>query len=113
MIAFSPVSQFQVLLPAGNGNTSILNLFIQLRDTFDCTTEINLTSVIVLQDSIDVTDLVNNLQNSTSNSVVQLLSSGNQNIVAQVITSFSQQFNQINTNNTQTAVASKYLPFIQ
>jgi hypothetical protein len=103
MIAFSSVSDFELLLPAGDDETSLLNLIIHIRDTLDCITEVNLT-VNVTSDSID---LINNLQNSTDNSIVQLLKSGNQNTVGQVITSSSQQFNKMNSETIDTAVLSK------
>ncbi len=103
MIAFSAVSDFEVLLPAGDDETSLLNLIIHIRDTLDCITEVNLT-VNVTSDSID---LIKNLQNSTDNSMVQLLKGGNQNTVGQVITSSSQQFNKINSETIDTAVLSK------
>jgi hypothetical protein len=103
MIAFSAVSDFEVLLPAGDDETSLLNLIIHIRDTLDCITEVNLT-VNVTSDSID---LIKNFQNSTDNSMVQLLKGGNQNTVGQVITSSSQQFNKINSETIDTAVLSK------
>ncbi len=109
MIAFSVVSNFEVRLPAGNDNTSILNLFIHIRDTLDCIVEWNMTSVIVTQDSIDIIDFINNINNS----FVQLLAGGNQNIIRQIITSFSQEFNQINTENIQNAVTSNNLSLSQ
>jgi len=55
---------------------------------------------------------MNTFQNSpnslTTNPIVQLLSSGNQNTVGQILTSISQQFNKINTESLETAVSSKY-----
>ncbi len=98
MIAFSPISDFEVLLPAGE-----LQLIIQIRDTLDCITEVNLT-VNVLSDSID---LIKNLQNPKDNSIDQLLTSGNQNIVGQVITSISQEFNKMNSETINKAISSK------
>ncbi len=98
MIAFSPISDFEVRLPAGE-----LQLIIQIRDTLDCITEVNLT-VSVLSDSID---LIKNLQNPKDNSIDQLLTSGNQNIVGQVITSISQQFNKMNSETINKAISSK------
>jgi hypothetical protein len=112
MIAFSFVSDFEVRLPWGNDQTSLLNLVIQIRDILDCVTEWNMTSVIVTPDSSSVSDLMNTFQNSpdslTTNPVVQLLSSGNQNTVGQILTSISQQFNQINKESLENAVSSKF-----
>jgi hypothetical protein len=42
----------------------------------------------------------------TTNPVVQLLSSGNQNTVGQVISSVSQQFNKMNSESINNAVSS-------
>ena len=70
MIAFSPVSDFQVRLPGGN----VLYLIIHIRDTLDCITEYNITSVNVTSDSSSISDLINTFQQSkdslTKNPVV-------------------------------------------
>jgi hypothetical protein len=95
MIGFSSISDFQVRLPAGENQT----LIIHIRDTLDCITEVNLTVNVVP----DTLDLIENLQTSTS----QLLSSGNQNIVGQVITLISQEFNKMNSETIDKAVSSK------
>jgi len=56
--------------------------------------------------------LINTFENSpdslTTNPFIQLLASGNQNTVGQVLTSISQQFNKINSESLQNAVSSKY-----
>jgi hypothetical protein len=55
---------------------------------------------------------MNTFQNSpnslTTNTIIQLLSSGNQNTVGQILTSILQQFNKINTESLENAVSSKY-----
>src|SRR5215813_13256840 len=103
MIAFSSTSNFQIRLPAGNDNTSLVNLVIHIRDIYDCVAEYNLSSPIVVPDTAGINNLIENLQISTSatnnNPIVQLLAGGNQNDVGQVITSLSQVFNQMNTEN--------------
>ncbi|CAF4358645.1 unnamed protein product, partial [Adineta steineri] len=100
IVAYSLVSTFQVRLPLGDDQTSLVHLTVYIRDTLDCITKFNLSSVTVISDSIGITNLINDIQNSpnqlTTNPISQLLASGNQNIVAQVITSLSQQFNKIN-----------------
>jgi hypothetical protein len=107
IIAFSSISTFQVLLPAGDDQTSLLHLTISIRDTLYCLTELNISSVNVIPDSAGISNLINSLQNSTNNPIVQLLASGNQNIVGQVITSLSQAFNQMNSKSIDQAVSSK------
>ncbi len=110
MIAFSSVSNFQIRLPAGNDNTSLINLIVHIRDIYDCVTEYNLSSPIVVPDTAAINSLIEDLQVSTSatnnNPIVQLLASGNQNDVGQVITSLSQVFNTMNTQSLNKAVSS-------
>ncbi|CAF3897839.1 unnamed protein product [Rotaria sordida] len=101
MIAFSPISDFQVRLPAEK-----LNLIVHIRDTLDCVREFNLMSINVELDPKRTGDLINQLQSKTTNPIIQLLSSGNQNIVGQVITSLSQQFNQMNNESVNKAVSN-------
>jgi hypothetical protein len=110
LIGFSSVSQFEVRLPVGNENTSLLQLLIYIRDTFDCSTQFNLSSVIVQSDSSSIDNLMNTFQNSpnslTKNPIIQLLSSGNQNTVGQILTSISQQFNKINIQSLNNAFSN-------
>lgn len=111
MIAFSSVSNFQVQLPAGDDQTSLLNLIIDIRDQLDCITEYNISSVTVIPDSEGINDLMNNIQSSSNsinnNPIVRLLASGNQNTVGQILTSLSQQFNKMNNQSLNQAVSSK------
>jgi hypothetical protein len=111
IIAFSPVPTFQVRLPAGDNRASLVHLIVNIRDTLDCITELNISSVSVTPDTVGIANLINDIQGSsvgaTTNPIVQLLASGNQNIVGQVIASLSQQFNQMNSENLNTAVSSK------
>ena len=111
MIAFSPDSTFQVRLPVGNDQTSLLHLIVYIRDAMECVTEVNITSVNVRPDSAQMNDLITNIQSpspsTTSNPITQLLSSGNPNTVGQVISSISQQFNKNNTENMNSAISSK------
>jgi hypothetical protein len=103
MLAFSSESDIQLLLPSTNDNASLLNIVAYISDTYNCVTEFNMSSVLVEQDL----STIDSLQNSTNNALIQMLASGNQNRISQVITSISQQLNQINTEAIETAVASK------
>jgi len=102
---------FQVLLPAGDDQTSLLHLVVNIRDTLDCITEFNLPSISVLPDLVGIANLISGIQSSsgaiTTNPTVQLLASGNQNIVGQVIGALSQQFNKMNSESLNTAVSGK------
>ena len=110
MIAFSSVFTFQVQLPNGNDPAFSLSLVIYVRDTRDCITEWNLTSIVVRSDSAALDALLNQLADpssgSTNNPLTELLVKGNANTVGQVISSVSQQFNQKNKQNLQDAVSS-------
>lgn len=111
IVGFSSIPNFQVRLPADHENVSILNMIIHIRDTFDCVTEYNMSSVSVQFDSGSVSRLINNLKGSTneinSNPFIRSLYGGNQNIIGQIITSLSQQFNRINMENIRNAASSK------
>jgi hypothetical protein len=101
VIAYSLVSDFQVRIPKG-----IFNLMVYIRDTADCVTTYNISSINVQLDSTETNNLMNNLENTNSNPLVQLLSSGDQNTVGQVMSSLSQQFNTMNNQSVNQAVSS-------
>lgn len=112
MIAFSSLSTFQVRLPVGNDQTSVLHWIIRIRDTLECVTESNISSIYVLPDSTGIKDLISDLQSTSSNTattinpITQLLASGNQNTIGQVISSISQQFNTRNNESMNNAISS-------
>ena len=111
MIAFSAVSNFDVLLPAADDNTSSLRLSVVIRDRLDCVVELNITAVSVVADTSTIADLINTLQTSPSflddNPLTQLLSNGNQNTVSQIITFVSQQINSDSVKALDNAIASQ------
>lgn len=110
LIAFSPISTFQIRLPTGDNQTSSVHLLVHVRDTLDCVTEMNMSSVVVTSDTQGITDLINDIQSASNatatNPLLQILASGNQNIVGQMITSLSQEFNRINQENLDEAISS-------
>jgi hypothetical protein len=112
MLAFSPISTFQLRLPAGNDNASSLNIIASIRDMLDCVTEFQMQSLVVMLDSTAIDALINVLQppsnGATTNPIIQLLVGGNQNTVGQLITSVSQVLNEMNNQNVQTAVAGEF-----
>lgn len=97
LIAFSSVPIFSVYLPPGVDPSFILHLVMSIRDTMNCIAQVNLSSVTVRSDIDALDQLMNDFQTSTNNPLLSLLSTGNQNSVAQVLGSLSQQVNQINT----------------
>lgn len=114
MIAFSMLPSFAVQLPAGAKNTSMLDVVILIRDRLDCVTEVNVSAVRVDVDAAGMRDLLSSVQGSSSsivnNPMVQLLTSGNQNTVGQVITSLSQQLNEMSSDSVDQAVSSEHSP---
>ena len=113
LVAFSSVSMFQVRLPAGSNTTSRLNLFVKIQDTLNSYIDFNLTPILVVQDTTIVNDFIDSFQNgtniSTNQLISQLLSTGDQNTVGQIITILSRELNQINNEQIQNAVTSTYL----
>ncbi|CAF0846743.1 unnamed protein product [Adineta steineri] len=110
IIAFSPEDNFQVRLPAGDNETSLLNLVVYVRDLAGSVTQVNISSVNVIADTATINDLIDTITNLsstiTNNPIVRLLSSGNQNVVGQIMTSLSQEFNQMNNDNLDKAISS-------
>jgi len=98
MIAFSSSPTVQVRLPSGDNQI----LSIDIRDQLNCVTQYNLSSISVQTDS----QAISNLLTSTDNPIVNLLSSGNQNTVGQILTSVSQEFNKMNTDNLNRAASN-------
>ena len=100
IVAFSSLSSFQVRLATDAETETVVNLTVHIRDQRDCITAYNLSSVVISPDLVGMTDLIDRVLNVSqtlpSNAFVQLLTSGNQNLVGQLITSFSQQLNRIN-----------------
>ncbi|CAF1506830.1 unnamed protein product [Adineta ricciae] len=92
MIAFSMISTFDVYLPIGDNETSLINLVIDIQDEFNCLIEVNISSVNVISDGI----LIDNI---TENPMNKLLSSENQNLIAQIIISICEELNQMNKNS--------------
>jgi hypothetical protein len=112
MLAFTPISTFQLRLPARNSNGSSLNMIASIRDMLDGVTEFEMQSVVVVPDLTAIDSLINVLQQpskgATTNPIIQLLAGGNQNTVGQIITSVSQILNEMNSQIVQTAVASEF-----
>ncbi|CAF1525374.1 unnamed protein product, partial [Adineta steineri] len=110
MIAFSSEYNFQVRLPAGDNETSLLNLVVYVRDLAGSITQVNISSVNIIADFEIINDLIDKITNSsstiTNNPIVRLLSSGNQNVVGQMIISLSQELNQMNSENLDKAISN-------
>ncbi|CAF4399650.1 unnamed protein product, partial [Adineta steineri] len=66
IIAFSPEDDFQVRLPAGGNETSLLNLVVYVRDLTGSVTQVNISSVNVIADLTIINDLIDKITNSSS-----------------------------------------------
>jgi hypothetical protein len=112
ILGFTTQSSFQLRLPAGDDKNSLLNMSVHIRDMIDCVTAYNLQTITVLPDSAGIAALMNVVQKpgneANSNPLGQLLASGNQNTVGQILTSLSQVFNKLSNASMQSAVASEY-----
>ncbi|UJR13335.1 hypothetical protein I4U23_000353 [Adineta vaga] len=109
IVSYFTVPVFQIQLSSGDNQTSLLNLIVHIRDQLDCVTETNISSVHVTVDTVAMNNLLSDIQNSSgigANPIAKLLTSGNQNLVGQVLTSVSQQFNQMNSENANKAVSN-------
>jgi hypothetical protein len=113
ILSHTTKSSIKLRLPASIDQTSTLQIVVQIRDTFDSGTEVNLSSIIVLANSSAIKNLIDILQNSdndlSNDPLIQLLSSDDQNTVGQIITSISQVFNEINDDTIKNAALSKCL----
>jgi hypothetical protein len=107
MIAFSATPTFQVYLPAGEGPQSMLTLSVSIRDQLECVQVWPLSPFTVQSDRAILDALMSDVQSSSSSPFVQLLSSGNQNSVTQVITSVAQQINQVDDEQREQVVSRK------
>jgi len=81
IIAFSPVSSFEVRLPIGFH----LNIFVEIRDISNGITQFSFSPITVLSEPIDL----------SRQSFIDLLSSGNQNTISQVITLINDEFTRL------------------
>ena len=111
MVSFASASSFRLRLTAGSGNGSLVNLVVHIRDTFDCITEYDLPSLSVLPDTTEINDLIDYLKLPTSTTnqkpILQLLATGNQNLVGQIVNSISQVLNEMNIEYLEQAVLGK------
>ena len=101
MIAFGPQSTFQVRLPAGNGNTSVLDLFIVVRDTNDGIASFEMGSVTVLKDPADnVHSLISNVVTKAGNEcAVRQLSVDHQNTFDQLLISLARDLDRMHADD--------------
>ena len=110
MLGFSVWSVIETRLPSPNNeSSSILNLVVHIRDYLNCVREYELEPVTVRPDHMEIEAFVDVLTNSqvhsTNNSILQQLTTGNQNVVGQIVTTISQALNQNNKETLEKTIA--------
>ncbi|UJR08873.1 hypothetical protein I4U23_013128 [Adineta vaga] len=105
MIAFSIVSNFQVRIPAGDDQNSLVNLVVYIEDRFKCTTKYTIAPMEVFSDRTKIYEFVDNYQQS-NNYFTQLIKNGDQNTIGQAIILVSQELNQINRESLENVVSN-------
>ena len=113
MLAYSSSSRSYLRLPAGSKNGSLVNIIVEIRDILDCPTEYRISPVVVQTDSAEIDSLISVMQQTSvgamnTNPTIQLLASGNPNVIGQILTSISQVFNEMNTEQVKSAAASEW-----
>ncbi|CAF4464255.1 unnamed protein product [Rotaria socialis] len=107
-------STFELLLPAGSGDKSSVLVSVQVQDSRNCVTELNITTVSVVTNSNDINELISAIQAaatknsavSSNSSLKKLLDNSSPTVVAQLVTTISQTVNQITNNTITTAIAT-------
>jgi hypothetical protein len=112
MLASTTALLTDILLPAGNGKNSLVNIIVEIRDLLNCVQQCNLIPVVVVPDTEKVNTLINDFERISGtenhiNLIMESFASGNQDAVGQVLTSVSQVINDRNIRAVEEAVASK------
>lgn len=111
MIAFSTMLIFQVRLPVGDRNTSLLHLMVEIRDLLNCVAEFKMDPLVVTQNTQAMDEFIDSLDYSnvgnTKNVLVDLLTSGHPNTVSQVAMVVAQVLHTRNEENLENALNSK------
>jgi hypothetical protein len=93
---------------------SWIQLTVYVRDKYDCTTEFDLSSISIVPDINNIISLITIVESSDyntvirSNPLIEILYSGNQNDICQVLTSAGQILNILAQQNLQLAVNSMF-----
>jgi hypothetical protein len=118
MLASTTRSLYELRLPAGTGNSSLVNVIVHIRDTLSAVTEFNLSSVVVKSDTKQINTLLNILEQMKSNEasgnnnpIIESLSKDDPNDVGQALTSVSQVINEMNTHTLENTIASKRVQY--
>ncbi|UJR24498.1 hypothetical protein I4U23_005873 [Adineta vaga] len=108
MLGTTFLSNLQVYLPTSIDNTSWITIIVYIRDELNAVVSVELPSVMVIPDWNEINEFMNMINNN--NSIVRLLESGNQNIIAQIIISISQIINEnVATRIINSSLLTDYL----
>jgi len=123
MLGYTTSNIFQVRIPIGNLNSSSIHLLVSVKDTFDCTTELEFSLVIITPDINDILSLMTKIESAVINSdysgminsypLIGVLYGGNENDVCQVLNSFTQILINLAQQNLQLAINSMFCFFFQ
>ena len=112
MITFSVASTFLVRLPVGDGNASLIQLIVEIRDLLNCVAEFHMQPLAVTANQGVMDNFIELLKNpsngTTSNPIHDLLASGHPNTVAQVTMLIKQELHTQSEENLKSALNSEY-----
>ena len=103
-VAFLLILKFDVRFPSGK-----FHLIVHIRDMADCLFSFNLSFVEIQSDSTMIENFISHFDRSNEDPLTECFSSGNQNIVGQILNSASQQINLINNQTIEQAISSKFI----
>jgi hypothetical protein len=118
MLAYNTSNSFQVRMPTGNLNSTLLKVLVQVKDQYDCITEMTLSPIFVIPDMNNIISLITTTESSMINSddniiisanpLIVSLYGGNQNDICQVLTSAGQVLNILAQQNLHSAIKSMF-----
>ena len=102
-LGFTSQIAFQVRLLMANDSATTRNIHVEIRDRFDCVTAYNLTSIALRSDAADLNTLIDHFRTAaheakSNHSLHEILASGDQTLVGQVISSTSIDLNRMSDN---------------
>ncbi len=112
MLTSTAAQTFQLRLIAGDSNTSLVHILVEIQDTLNCITSYKLPSVVVTPDKYAIENLINILQQTITkdnytDEIFDLPDGSNQNMIRQVLNLLSQEMNALNSDSVADAIASK------
>jgi hypothetical protein len=114
MVGYTTLNSYQIRMSVNDLNVSWIQLTVYVRDKYDCTTEFDLSSISIVPDINNIISLITIVESSDyntvirSNPLIEILYSGNQNDICQVLTSVGQVLNILAQQNLQLAVNSMF-----